>query len=245
MGRYYWDKKNTVEESRSVSIAFLGKHDYFCGFRSGVISWTNCFGEQTSSIGVTVDTAEHDPHVRFQYTNMRRSTGEKTECDYKVILVSTPCNFGGVRWWFICPLTTNSVPCGRRVAKLYCPPGAIYYGCRHCYNLSYDSRNEPRLARPGATDHRLKVERQLEDLYQQTKRWTGGAFPKVPQSLGQLLRWPQLDQHGGGTSTVLVSAHCGKYGVDRVPEPLSFESPGALHRGRRRTNRTFAPSARS
>ncbi|MHC4563833.1 MAG: hypothetical protein ACYS8X_13825 [Planctomycetota bacterium] len=166
MGRWYWDRKSTVEESRSVSIAFLSKHDYFCGLRSGVISWKNCLGEETGSIGVTVCTMDGENYARFQYTNTRRSTGEKTECDYS-----------GVRWWFICPLTTNGVHCGRRVAKLYCPPGAVYYGCRHCYNLSYDSRNESRLGRPGGMGHWLKVERQYEDLYKRTKRWTYGGRP--------------------------------------------------------------------
>ena len=125
MGRWYFDKKDTVEDCRSVSIAFLKKHDYFCGYRSGTISWTNWYGEQTASIGVTVCTTDGENYARFQYTHTRRSTGEKTECDYKVQLVTTPCHLGGVRWWFICPLTTNGRCCGRRVGKLYCPPGGM------------------------------------------------------------------------------------------------------------------------
>ncbi len=51
MGRYYFDKKDTVEDCRSVSISFLRKHDYFCGCRSGGIAWKNYLGEETSSIG--------------------------------------------------------------------------------------------------------------------------------------------------------------------------------------------------
>jgi len=66
----------------------------------------------------------------------------------------------------------SGVRCGRRVAKLCCPPSGKYYGCRHCYNLSYESRNESRLGRPGGLGYWLKVERQYEDLYEQTKRWT-------------------------------------------------------------------------
>jgi len=54
MGRYYWDQKNTVEQSHSVSVAFLRKHGYVSGLCSGVITWTNHWGEQTASIGVTV-----------------------------------------------------------------------------------------------------------------------------------------------------------------------------------------------
>jgi len=172
MGRYYWDKKDTVEDCRSVSLSFLKKGDYFCGYRSGRIVWKNCYGEETSSISVAVSTMYSDNYVRFQYTTTDRNTGEKTEYDYKVRLSTTPCNFGGVRYWFICPLSKNSVYCGRRAAKLYKAPGANYFGCRHCYDLSYESRNESRLGRFGQLGYILKAERQYEELYKSIKRWT-------------------------------------------------------------------------
>jgi len=60
MGRYYWNKKDTVEDCRSVSISFLRKHYYFCGWRSGWIVWKNCYGEETSSISVAVPTMDDD-----------------------------------------------------------------------------------------------------------------------------------------------------------------------------------------
>src|SRR3989338_111524 len=44
---------------------------------------------------------------------------------------TTPCSFGGCRWWFQCPR------CGRRTAKLYQPQPAGEFGCRLCYNLTY------------------------------------------------------------------------------------------------------------
>ena len=172
MGRYYFDKKDTVEDCRSVSISFLKKHDYFCGCRSGGIAWKNCFGEETSSIGILVSTMYGDNYVRFQYTTTDRNTEEKTKYDYKVQLTTTPCNYGGVRYWFICPLSRNGVYCGRRVAKLYKAPGADYFGCRHCFDLSYESRNESRLGRIGQLGYLLKVDRQIEELYKQIRRWT-------------------------------------------------------------------------
>ena len=172
MGRYYYDKKDTVEDCRSVSISFLRKHDYFCGCRSGGIAWKNSFGEETSSIGIFVSTLDDDNYVRFQYTSTDRNTEEKTKYDYKISLTTTPCNYGGVRYWFICPLSRNGVYCGRRVAKLYKAPGAVYFGCRHCYNLSYESRNEPHFARFGGIGYSIKAERLYEELYMQIKRWT-------------------------------------------------------------------------
>ena len=66
-----------------------------------------------------VDTLDSIGYVKFNYTVTDRNTGEKTDYDYKVQLTTTPCNLGGVRYWFICPLSKNGVYCGRRVAKLY------------------------------------------------------------------------------------------------------------------------------
>jgi hypothetical protein len=177
MGRWHWNKKDTVEDCRTVSITFLRKHDYFCGWRSGTIIWKNWQGEQTASIGVTVSTTGGDSHAKFTYMVTNRQTGEKTECDYQVPLVTTPCNLGGVRWWFICPLSRNGVSCGRRVGILYCPPGATYYGCRHCHSLSYESRNEPRHGRVACMGHYLVMDRRMEKLREQMTRWTYKGVP--------------------------------------------------------------------
>lgn len=54
----------------------------------------------------------------------------------------TPTQFGGERPWFICPLVVREVPCGRRCTKLYLPPGARYFGCRRCHDLTYASSQE-------------------------------------------------------------------------------------------------------
>ncbi|TKJ36310.1 MAG: hypothetical protein CEE38_12920 [Planctomycetes bacterium B3_Pla] len=174
MGRYYFDKKDTAEDCRSVSISFLKKHDYFSEpcCMSGTISWKNYNGEQTASIGVTVSTLDGENYIRFQYTTTDRNSGEKTEYDYRVSLTTTPCNLGGVRYWFVCPLSKGGVYCGRRVAKLYKAPGASYFGCRHCYDLSYESRNETRSGMFGAFGGVLRTERQMEELRSQINRWT-------------------------------------------------------------------------
>ena len=56
--------------------------------------------------------------------------------DYPIRLQTTPCNYGGDRYWFACP----AVGCGRRVAVLY--SAGKYYACRHCYQLAYTSQRE-------------------------------------------------------------------------------------------------------
>lgn len=55
--------------------------------------------------------------------------------DYRqaVSLAKTACNYGGYRFWFICP------KCHKRVGVLYCV-GAFF--CRHCIGANYASQLE-------------------------------------------------------------------------------------------------------
>jgi hypothetical protein len=76
-----------------------------------------------------------------QLSHTRTDTNNKTShFDYEIQLTQTPCYFGGTRCWFICPLDKgNNDHCGRRVGVLY--KAEDKFGCRHCYNLTYASRN--------------------------------------------------------------------------------------------------------
>lgn len=141
MGRWSYSSRWTTNECKSLSVKFLNENHYFDGgLRWGGCNWSRN-GEQTGSIGFTVSTVEGDEYIRFQYTQTDRNTNEKTELDYKAQIESTPCHFGGRRWWFICPLVVNGRACYRRVGVLYMASGK-YFGCRHCYNLTYESSKE-------------------------------------------------------------------------------------------------------
>ena len=144
MGRDWWSSRWTVEECKDLSITRLARAGVF-GSGSGVY-WTSrwtTLGGQESSIGYSVwRRSSGDLYLRLGYTNTDGLTGEKTDMDYTIDLATTPCNFGGVRYWFICPLAKNWKPCGRRVGKLYLPPGGKYFGCRLCYNLTYRCQKE-------------------------------------------------------------------------------------------------------
>ena len=111
---------------------------------SGTLTWTRIpTGEKVSSIGYEVDTlGGNPPTVRLHYTQTRRGEDHGEDMDYRVSLTTTPLPWGGVRWWFICPLTSNGRSCRRRCGKLYLPPGGRYFGCRLCYNLTYESSQE-------------------------------------------------------------------------------------------------------
>jgi hypothetical protein len=95
--------------------------------------------EKTYSLGYEVDTTDMGyPWIRLFYTIKR--TGENVV--YKILLTTTQPNFGGLRYWFICPLCVSGRVCCKRVRKLYLPHYAKYYGCRHCYDLAYRSSQE-------------------------------------------------------------------------------------------------------
>ena len=55
---------------------------------------------------------------------------------YPVALDTTRCNYGGKRYWFLCPI------CKKRVAKIYLPPRGKYFACRACNYLTYRSCKE-------------------------------------------------------------------------------------------------------
>ena len=142
MGRYSGSSRDTVEDCKSISIFWLRKQGYFKKdiiYTGGGMRWTNNSGEDCGSIGFSIDINGDRGRLTFQYTYTNRSNGEKEDLNYPVDLVSTPCNYGGRRWWFICTASKNGVYCGRRVGKLCLGSGGKYFACRHCYNLTYES----------------------------------------------------------------------------------------------------------
>ena len=186
MGRYYFDAKTTVEQAIQLSIFKLKEFGLLSGYCASTLTWTRRLSGHKSSIGICVDT--EDLYAKVNYTVTDRNTGEKTDYDYKISLTTTPCNFGGVRYWFICPLSVNGVYCGRRTGTLYLASGGNYFGCRHCYNLSYESRNESRLGRFGNIGYTIVAERKIEELYSQIKRWTYKGKPTKKARKLQALR---------------------------------------------------------
>ncbi len=131
--------KTETDELKKIETSFLKKHDYFSGWKSGLITWTSSWSQNKNSVSVEVSTLESDNYLRIHYTQTDRDTEEKENFDYKIPLTTTACNYGGKRYWFICPWYKSGVYCGKRVGVLY--KDGDYFACRHCYNLTYASRN--------------------------------------------------------------------------------------------------------
>ncbi len=141
MGRYYWSKKEEADSLKKIHIWWLRKQGYLNGWASGTIKWTNGFSGNESSVGIEISTYIDEPYLRIHYTQTDRDD-TKTDYDYKIPLITTPCYFGGKRYWFTCPWYVNGKYCGRRVGVIYL--GGKHFACRHCHNLSYESRNQSR-----------------------------------------------------------------------------------------------------
>jgi len=81
---------------------WLSRHRYLSGgIYTGTIEWRNAAGEVTNSIGIQVSVNEMGhgtSFVRLFYTQTNTVTNQKTDLDYTIELVTTPCNFGGVRY---------------------------------------------------------------------------------------------------------------------------------------------------
>jgi len=134
--------RTTVEDCLLLSADRLMHLKVFdrTGSHWGTLMWQNtATGEAIAAVQYKVDPLHEDnDSLLLRYTITR--TREPVQ--YAVRLTSTISPWRSVRWWFMCPLIRTRGICGRRIGKLYLPPQYNYFGCRHCYNLTYTSCNE-------------------------------------------------------------------------------------------------------
>lgn len=128
--------KMIVEQSNALSIFWLKKFIINGSYKSGIVTWT--FGVNKSSVGYTAVITETENYLELKYTHTDRGSGNKEDMDYKIQLTTSPCKYGGKRYWFICPLSKNGQYCGKRVGVIYSI--GKYFGCRHCGEITYNSQ---------------------------------------------------------------------------------------------------------
>ncbi len=141
---YRHGKKDVVEDCLALDANVWRREG---ALRAGVRAFGTCNWSYPGGGGFTVnfrvDTLDPSrPAMRLSYSWVWKATKRQDSADYLVRLTTTRPRFGGLRWWFVCPLVANGVPCGRRAGKLYLPPGGRYFGCRLCHGLTYTSCQE-------------------------------------------------------------------------------------------------------
>lgn len=122
---------NVTEDYRWIDVRRWQREGLLTPGNSFDTSWSRN-GERIAAISVKVGASQ----LRLIYNFRNGNAAEWESLDYPVKLQTTPCHYGGLRYWFTCPADG----CGRRVAILY--SAGKYFACRHCYQLAYQSQRE-------------------------------------------------------------------------------------------------------
>lgn len=142
MGRRPDSEGRKVEEGLTLCLSPIVRGCAKHGLKgAGVLSWLRN-NEQRANVGANWDFSDqHDAHLTVAFTWMR-GDGSNKQVRQRIKLVCTTPNYGGRRWWMICPRS------GHRVAKLHLPPGEEEFASRKEWGLSYRSQRATMEDRP-------------------------------------------------------------------------------------------------
>lgn len=156
MGGYFSGRQGgrpTADASRKIDLAWMIRQGLASPGqkRIGSISW-NRGGNPSGSIGYEADMRDPDSStLRLSYC--RGEKPHQEDVTQIVRLVWTLPNYGGRRWWMICPYS------GDRVGKLYMPPGGDRFAGRKAWRLGYQSQRIT--ARDKATEALFRLQKKL------------------------------------------------------------------------------------
>lgn len=145
----------SLNRAASIGVASLP-----IAIATGILTWNKAgTSERVGSVGYSVERQDGALYVELDYTVTYQ--GKREECNERVQVVWTRPNYGGYRFWWICPV------CERRKGVLYRPNRGKYFACRTCYGLTYDSTRRDRVddlaARIWKIRGRLKAKGGLTD----------------------------------------------------------------------------------
>jgi hypothetical protein len=134
-------RKLTVEECFALEVKELTRKGIFEIEGIHELVLTDFSAETSTKIPFEVERLGKDTERLFFLGSWVRNTAFEggNDARYGIEVVSESCRFGGKRRYLRCPLLRRADICGRRVAKLFLPPGGCYFGCRTCYDLTYKS----------------------------------------------------------------------------------------------------------
>jgi hypothetical protein len=100
--------------------------------KAGRLTWT--IGEDMATVNYEARWGSRSGELRLCYAMADAVTGTVVNHDERVALTATTPPFGGLRWWFRCPVTN------RLARKLYLPPGADWFANRAAHRLGYETQ---------------------------------------------------------------------------------------------------------
>lgn len=133
----------TIEDGLTISLPMMMARGWVrvgeAG--SGTQRWSRR-GETIAEIGHSFDM--RDPDDAWLKLSYRWTPHGETArvVEQRVALTYTSPNYGGRRWWMLCPFA------GQRVAKLHLPSGGGKFACREAWRLGYRSQRVASRDRP-------------------------------------------------------------------------------------------------
>jgi hypothetical protein len=161
---------------------------------SGGLSWT-CGGEHAGSISYSANM--EDPYASDLTLSFWRGSGEDREhVEQRIRLVFTEPNYGGRRWWMVCPYKHS------RVGKLYLPNGGDRFASRQAWRLAYHSQRVAHRDRPFEKLFRLQRKLGCEQGWDSWIRRPKGMWNRTFER--HLERFEELDAQCGAEMAMLV-----------------------------------------
>lgn len=133
------EPKTEADHITQLSIRDLTKRGIVDGMLPCTLRWQNTILGTEQKVDVAIYRKSGKQICELSYELGDPMTGKNFhQC--KVSITITPCHFGGIRRWFLCPMKNDGVLCKKRVAILYLKEGT--FGCRHCHHLTYAAQNK-------------------------------------------------------------------------------------------------------
>ena len=137
----YGASVSKCHETNSIDFEWLERKKLFNVGRWSTLTWSRG-GREIGSIRIEAQQSG----TRLSY-RARQSGDTWQEISELVPIVETKTNFDGRRRWFLC------LSCRRRCRILY---GGIYFRCRRCHHLKYESQYESGYSRAADQAHALR-----------------------------------------------------------------------------------------
>ena len=176
-----------ADEALFVDIAYMVRTDRAIpgSLTSGTLSW-NRNGEPAGSISYKCDMREiEQSSLELIFSVSDPWSGEKQSIEQRIVLTHTVPNYGGRRWWMLCPVN------GRRVRKIYCPAGGGRFASRTAWKLGYRSQRESERDRPFSRLNKLQRQLGCYEGYEMPIRRPKGMWYRTYQR--HLRRYEEIE----------------------------------------------------
>jgi len=145
LGRKRWTSRFTVEECLALDVESLHRSGIFASAPGTIWKtvWETSWGGNKAELGyVVVLNPAGGLALWIDPEQANIHPALKLPGKYLVPIATIRPYLGGRRFLFQCPVLHDGKPCGRRVGRLYLPPGERFFACRKCHGLTYKSAQQ-------------------------------------------------------------------------------------------------------